>query len=153
MEQALSRVALLDVNVLVALFDPDHVHHDLAHDWFAEHRASGWATCPLTENGLIRVLSNHAYGLNGQRPADLLEMLRAFRASGHHVFWPDAVSLADEGLFVPALLAAHRHVTDAYLLGLATRMRGCLATFDRGIPVKAVAGATTNELQVIAPAE
>ena len=56
------RPALLDVNVLVALFDPDHVHHDLAHDWFADHRSRGWATCPITENGVIRVLANPAYG-------------------------------------------------------------------------------------------
>ncbi|HWJ56793.1 MAG TPA: hypothetical protein VNR90_11235, partial [Vicinamibacterales bacterium] len=53
-----SRIALLDVNLLVALFDPDHVHHDISHDWFAEQRGVGWATCPLTENGLVRVLSS-----------------------------------------------------------------------------------------------
>ena len=56
----MSRVALLDVNVLVALFNPVHVHQELAHDWFADHRASGWATCPLTENGFLRVLGNAA---------------------------------------------------------------------------------------------
>jgi hypothetical protein len=149
----MSRAALLDVNVLVALFDPDHVHHDLAHAWFADHRQRGWATCPVTENGLIRVLSNAAYGLEGYRPADLLDMLRRFRSSGHHAFWPDAVSLSDERLFAPRFLTAHRQVTDVYLLGLAAAMKGCLATFDRQIPIKAVVGATPDLLQVIGPAE
>jgi uncharacterized protein len=68
-----SRIALLDVNVLVALFDPDHVHHDLAHDWFADQRAAGWATCPLTENGLIRVLSSPP--LPGSATSDLLQII------------------------------------------------------------------------------
>jgi len=149
----MSRVALLDVNVLVALFDPDHVHHDLAHDWFEDHRAAGWATCPVTENGLIRVLSNHAYGLEGLRVADLLGMLRTFQASGHHQSWSDDVSLVDERVFAPAFLSAHRQVTDVYLLGLATSRKGCLATFDRGIPLKAVVGATSRELCVIGSAE
>lgn len=149
----MSRVALLDVNVLVALFDPDHVHHDVAHDWFADQRRRGWATCPVTENGVIRVLSNGAYGLEGYRPADLLGMLRTFRASGDHVFWSDSVSLTDERVFAPAFLAAHRQVTDVYLLGLAATMNGCLATFDRQIPLKAVVGATPALLQVIGPAE
>ena len=58
----MSQVALLDVNLLVALFDPDHIHHDLAHDWFEDHHRSGWATCPVTENGFVRVLANPAYG-------------------------------------------------------------------------------------------
>ena len=149
----MSRVALLDVNVLVALFDPDHVHHDLAHDWFADQRAHGWATCPITENGLVRVVSNRTFGLDGLRPPDILEMLRTFRASGHHVFWPGSVSLADERVFAPAYLAAHRQVTDVYLLGLAAAMNGCLATFDRSIPLKAVVDATPDVLQVIGPAE
>jgi uncharacterized protein len=149
----MSRVALLDVNVLVALFDPDHVHHDLAHDWFADQREKGWATCPVTENGVIRVLSNIAYGLQDHRPADLLLMLSRFRSSGHHAFWPDAVSLGDERLFARAILVAHRQVTDVYLLGLAAAMKGCLATFDRQIPLKAVVGATPDLLQVIGPAE
>jgi predicted nucleic acid-binding protein len=67
-----SRPALLDVNVLVALFDPDHVHHELAHDWFGDHRAQGWATCPVTQNGLVRVLSNPRYG----SPASTLRAVR-----------------------------------------------------------------------------
>ena len=149
----MSRVALLDINVLVALFDPDYVHHELAHDWFADHRAQGWATCPVTENGLVRVISNPAYGLEGLRPAAMLERLRKFCASGQHVFWPDSVSLTDDRVFVSSCLTGHRQLTDVYLLGLAVSMQGCLATFDRGIPLKAAVGATPSSLRVIAPAE
>ena len=147
------RVALLDVNVLVALFDPDHVHHELAHDWFADHRADGWSTCPITENGFVRVLSNPAYGPDTLRPDVLMARLRTFRSSGHHVFWPASVSLADESLFNLAVAAGHRQVTDVYLLGLAAAMKGCLATFDRTIPLEAVVGATAASLQVIGPAD
>jgi uncharacterized protein len=146
-----ARVALLDVNVLVALFDPDHVHHGLAHDWFADQRPQGWATCPLTENGFVRVLSNPAYGIDSRRPDAVVSRLRRFCASGHHVFWPDAVSLTDGRLFALPHVAGHRQVTDVYLLGLAMAMKGCLATFDRTIPLKTVIGATAASLTVIAP--
>lgn len=146
--------ALLDVNVLVALFDPDHVHHDLAHDWFADSRVHGWATCPLTENGFLRVLSNPAYGISElARPADLLARLRRFCASGYHQFWPDTVSLRDETLFDASLIGGHRQLTDVYLVGLAKKKGGRLATFDRTIPTKAVIGFRPGALAVIAPAE
>ena len=150
--KSVRRVALLDVNVLVALFDSDHVHHDLAHDWFADHRANGWATCPLTENGFVRVVSNPAYGHDSLRPEEVIKTLRQFRVSGRHLFWPDAVSLADERLFHLDIVAGHRQLTDVYLLGLAQKMKGCLATFDRTIPIKSVAGATAATLQIISPA-
>jgi uncharacterized protein len=146
-----TRVALLDVNVLVALFDPDHIHHDLAHDWFADQRPHGWATCPLTENGLIRVLSSPGYSTTPLRAAEMLERLGAFRASGQHRFWPAAISFADARLFNPALVSGHRQVTDIYLLGLAKQASGALATFDRSIPLAAVKGATRAHLQLIAP--
>jgi toxin-antitoxin system PIN domain toxin len=147
-----SRVALLDVNVLVALFDPDHIHHDLAHDWFHDQRPHGWATCPLTENGLIRVLSNPAYSGSPLRAAEMLDRLRAFRASGQHRFWPDAVSLADATLFNAARLTGYRQLTDIYLLGLARHAGGALATCDRTIPLAAVKGATRAHLQIVVPA-
>lgn len=145
----MTRPALLDINVLVALFDPDHVHHEPAHDWFADNRARGWATCPLTENGFVRVVSHPSYGSAVSRPAELVARLRRFAASGHHQFWPDAVSLLDESLFDPAFLAGSRLVTDVYLLGLAQKKGGRLATFDRGMPVKAIAGARKDLLEVI----
>jgi hypothetical protein len=145
-------VALLDVNVLVALFDPDHVHHDAAHDWFAEDGAAGWATCPLTENGFVRVVSHPRYQPNPPRPSVVLDRLRKFCASGHHHFWPDAVSLRDESLFVPSLVGGYRQLTDIYLLGLAKKMGGRLVTFDRSISVAAVKGARASHLALIEPA-
>ena len=148
----MSRVALLDVNVLVALFDPDHIHHDLAHDWFHDQRPHGWATCPLTENGLVRVLSNPSYSGGSVRAAEMLERFHTFRTSGQHRFWADAVSLADPQVFNAALLSGPRQLTDVYLLGLAKHSGGALATFDRTIPLGAVKGATRAHLQVIAPA-
>lgn len=148
----MNRPALLDVNVLVALFSPDHIHHEIAHDWFADHRARGWATCPLTENGFVRVLSSPSVG-SVLRPADLLARLRKFTADNGHVFWPDAVSLADTTLFDPAFVRGHRQITDVYLLGLAKKMGGLLATFDRTVPLGAVAGATRHHLAVIADSD
>ena len=148
----MSRVALLDVNLLIALFDPNHVHHEVAHDWFADNHAHGWATCPITENGFLRVVANPSYG-SGARTAALIGSLRTFCASGHHHFWADVVSLADEALFQPRLAPGHRQLTDVYLLGLARKMGGRLATFDKTIPIGAVVGATTGLLQTIAPDE
>lgn len=149
----MSQVVLLDVNVLVALFDPDHVHHELAHDWFADHGRPGWATCPLTENGFVRVLANPAYAGTVRRPADLVARLRRFCESGGHVFWPDTVSFRNQAVFDPSLAGGHRQVTDVYLLGLAHAHGGRLATFDRTIPVSPVRGARASDLLVIAPAE
>lgn len=145
-------VSLLDVNLLIALFDSDHIHHDLAHDWFADHHDEGWATCPVTENGFTRVLANPAYGATVARPADLVDRLRQFCASKHHVFWPDAVSLRDTSLFNPAFIRGHRQLTDIYLLGIAIQAGGRLATFDRTIPPAAVRGATRARIAVIAAA-
>jgi toxin-antitoxin system PIN domain toxin len=144
-----SRRALLDVNVLVALFDPDHVHHDAAHEWFARNRGSGWATCPLTENGLVRILSNPAYTRVHETPGRIVERLSAFCASGGHEFWADEVSLRDGRLFKPDMPATHRHITDVYLLGLARHKGGRLATFDRRIPAAAVVGDAREHLEVI----
>lgn len=144
------RPALLDVNVLIALFDATHVHHEAAHDWFADHRKEGWATCPLTENGFLRVLT-HPRAAVEEDYLSLRASLATFCDSDEHVFWPNAVSLRDDRLFNPSVLLTHRQLTDAYLLGLARRMGGKLATFDSRIPLKAVRGATMDDLGVIAP--
>jgi toxin-antitoxin system PIN domain toxin len=144
-----SGAALLDVNVLVALFDPDHVHHEPAHRWFAENRELGWATCPLTENGVIRVLGNPAYSRAPGHAALLLEHLQALCNIGGHIFWPDDVSLRDADLFDIGAPPSHRQVTDIYLLGLAVKRGGCLATFDRSIPIAKVRGARPESLTLI----
>jgi toxin-antitoxin system PIN domain toxin len=147
-----SRRALLDINVLVALFDPDHVHHDIAHDWFADHRAHGWASCPITQNGLIRVLSNPRYGSPASSLRTVREAVRRFVSVKEHEFWPDDVSLGDNALFDVSAMVGHRQLTDVYLLGLATKWKGHLVTLDRSIPVRAVVGADAESLTVIEPA-
>src|SRR5262249_33785840 len=135
-------VALLDVNVLVALFDPDHVHHEPAHQWFAMQQPAGWATCPLTENSTVRVLSNPAYSAVAESPGRIIERLRIFCRTAGHEFWADDISLRDTSLFQTDSPAGYRWVTDLYLLGLAVKRRGCLATFDRAIsPLRKVCGA------------
>lgn len=147
----MSGAALLDVNVLVALFDPDHVHHEIAHDWFADHRDQRWATCAVTESGFMRVVSNPAYG-GSISTADVIPLLRSFCSGPLHEFWPDAVSFRDGSLFRPAFIRGPRQLTDIYLLGLATKRDGRLVTFDATIPIKAVVGATGDHLHVIAEA-
>ena len=145
----MSLVTLLDVNLLVALFDPDHIHHDLAHDWFEDHHRDGWATCAVTENGFVRILANPLYGATTTRPHELVGRLAQFCSTKHHVFWPDAVSLSDKRIFNSSMIRGHRQVTDVYLLGLARKMGGSLATFDRTIPLGAVIGATRSTLAVV----
>ncbi len=147
----MSRVALLDVNVLVALFDPDHVHHELAHDWFADQRKAGWATCPLTENGLVRVLASPRFREAGLAIADIAARLRVLKTTGRHTFWADEVSLTDDRLFRPMRMRGHKQITDVYLAGLAQAKGGQLATLDRNIPVGAIVDATDHLLLVIAP--
>lgn len=139
-------VALLDVNVLVALFDPEHVHHRPAHEWFAENRPLGWASCALTENGVVRVLSNPSYGGRSTDLEDAVGRLAVFKASGDNVFWPGDVSLCDEGRLRFQHVAGHRQLTDVYLLALAVEHGGRLATFDRRIRTEAVVGATAAHL-------
>lgn len=143
-------IALLDINVLIALFDVVHTHHDVAHDWFGENRQRGWATCPLTENGLLRIVGNPARRDVFLSIAQLGEHLRQFCAAPHHAFWPDSVSLRDEALFDLSRVRGHRQVTDIYLLGLATKHGGRLVTFDGRIPLAAVKGARPENLVVLA---
>jgi toxin-antitoxin system PIN domain toxin len=138
-------VHLLDVNVLVALFDERHVHHEAAHAWFAAHRSGGWATCPLTENGFLRVVSNPAYAGNRVSIEQALKAMIAFCADRNHRFWPDSASLRD-GILQPRHVSGHRHLTDAYLLALAHAQRGALATLDRGLDHRAVSEARAEEL-------
>lgn len=143
-------IALLDVNVLVALFDPAHVHHEPAHQWFGVHRGDGWAACPITENGFLRVVSNPTYPGRRTTVEDALDRLRRFQASGDHHFWPDSLSLGEGGVIEPAHVRGHAQLTDVYLLALAVANDGCLATFDRGISIQAVPRAVSDHLVLIA---
>ena len=142
-------VALLDVNFLVALFDGIHVHHEAAHDWFARNRKQGWTTCPITENGLIRVLSSPSYPGRRTTVCDAIERLQGFRESGNHVFWPDNLSLCDAALIHSIHIRGHGQLTDIYLLALAVKNSGRLATFDRSIALTSVAGATADHIELM----
>lgn len=143
--------ALLDVNFLVALFDRVHIFHEAAHAWFAAHRQQGWASCPLTENGLVRVVSNPKYPGGRTTVQDALDRLAQFRSSGDHEFWPDSVSLCDRAAIDWAQLAGPGVLTDAYLLSLSTHRGGRLVTFDHRIPLAAVRAAREEHL-VLVPA-
>jgi hypothetical protein len=142
-------IALLDVNVLIALFDPAHVHHETAHAWFSAQRAEGWATCPLTENGCVRVLTSAAYPGNRTTLEDAAHRLARFRSGGHHVFWPDSVSICERARFELRRVGGSRRLTDAYLLALAVANDGCLATLDRGIQLACVPQARPRSLVLI----
>lgn len=131
---------LLDVNVLIALVDPAHVHHDAAHDWFAREGAAAWATCPLTENGLLRIVGHPRYPNSPGGPAEIAGLLAGLRALPGHAFWPDDISLADAARVDAGKLYTHAHVTDSYLLALAVAHGGKLASFDRKLAPDAVTG-------------
>ncbi len=131
---------LLDVNVLVALLDPAHVHHDPAHEWFAIVGTRGFATCPLTENGVLRIVGNPRYPNSPGTPAVVAAMLGELRSLNHHVFWPDDISLLDPSIVDPARILSFAQVTDTYLLALAKANNGQLATFDRRLVADAVSG-------------
>jgi len=149
-ELAAAPVQLLDVNVLIALCDARHEHHELAARWFVAHAARGWASCPLTQNGAIRIMSAPAYP--GARPVvQVLAQLQAMCAHAHHRFWPDVVSLVQVGTINPAHLLGHRQLTDAYLLALAVHHSGCLVTIDAGVAIQMVHGATPAHLVRLLP--
>ena len=129
---------LLDVNVLIALVDPAHLQHDAAHDWFAAEGAQAWATCPITENGVLRILGNPRYPNSPGTPAAIAGLIAQFRAAPGHQFWPDAISLLDPTLIDQTRLTTAAQLTDLYLLALAHTRGGRLATFDRRIATDAV---------------
>ena len=121
------------VNVLIALFDSGHVHHEVAHDWFADNHADGWATCPLTQSGFVRVSSNEKALPDAKTPQEAVLLLRRIVALPHHHFWQDDVSLATSQLFDVTRLTGYRQVTDAHLVTLALHRGGRLATLERKI--------------------
>tara|TARA_R110002050_G_scaffold270883_1_gene413959 strand:- start:196 stop:630 length:435 start_codon:yes stop_codon:yes gene_type:complete len=122
-------ITLLDINVLIALVDSAHVHHDAAKRCFKSIRASGWATCPLTENGFLRIMGRPGADHGPDSPHTARILLRSLLGMPGHELWADDLSLADTTVF-PSLPAA-RDLTDLYLLGLALKHGGRLATFDR----------------------
>ena len=131
---------LLDVNVLIALIDPAHVQHDAAHDWFAKQGKKSWATCPLTENGVMRIVGHARYPNSPGTPAAVAQLMTGLCELPGHVFWPDDISLLDTKILDVSRLLSSAQVTDSYLLVLAIAHDGKLATFDRRMVVDAVRG-------------
>lgn len=142
--------SLLDVNVLIALLDPDHPHHDRAQVWWKANRKDGWASCPISENGFVRVMSNPKYPADVPlTPLGLIADLRDFVQMGDHEFWADDISLLDSSLFATNRIIGPRQITDVYLLALAVHNRGRLVSFDERITTSAVINANRSNLCVI----
>jgi toxin-antitoxin system PIN domain toxin len=140
--------ALLDVNVLIALLDADHSLHAPALSWFAGNAKAGWASCPITQNGCLRVMSHPGYP-NPLPVRSVVERLADATANAAHAFWADDVSLLDQRVVDPGRIHGPRQVTDLYLLALAVGNRGRLVTFDRAISLDAVRGAEKKHVLVL----
>jgi hypothetical protein len=141
-------IALLDVNLLIAIIDPRHIAHDLASTWFDRARDTGWATCPITENGLVRIISQPRYPNALSSPAAASALLvQLCGLSGHH-FWPDSFSFTDQSRVDATQVHLPARVTDTYLLALAVANRGRLATLDRKLSAAAVPGGKTALLLI-----
>jgi len=124
---------LLDTNLLIALLWPSHEQHETAVTWFARHRGKGWATCPITQAGFVRIVSNPAFSRDAVQPREAAHVLSANTAAKDHTFWADDLSLPEAVAFAGMRLVGHQQVTDAYLYGLAIRHGAVLATLDRHI--------------------
>ena len=142
------RGALLDVNVLIALLDADHLHHARAAVWLDEHIAVGWASCAITQNGCVRIMSQPGYP-NPLPAAQVAERLRQATATRFHTFVPGALSLLDDAAFDLTQLLGHRQVTDAWLLGLAIRHGLRFVTFDGATTLRVVRSASAADIVVL----
>lgn len=145
------KVALLDVNVLVSLAWPNHVHHRAAHAWFRDNRRYRWATAPITQSGFVRVSSNPRIIPEARSPGEAVLLLRQMTALPGHVFWPDDISLPRSRFVALEKIVGHNQVTDAHLLALALRRGGRLATFDEGVAGLLPARADREAVVVLPP--
>ena len=140
--------ALLDVNVLIALLDSDHTLHGTAMSWFAKHAREGWASCPITQNGCVRIMSNPSYP-NALPVQAVMQRLTEACGEDVHEFWSDEVSLLDPDVVDSTRIHGPRQLTDIYLLAMAVEHDGRFVTFDAGIPVAAARKATKHGLVVL----
>lgn len=140
--------ALLDINVLLALLDGDHVDHEKAREWLGREIHHGWASCAITQNGFVRIISQPRYP-SPVHPAQAIERLARAAGTEHHEFWPCSVSLLDDHAIHPDRLHGPKQVTDAYLLALAISHDGRFVTFDQSIPLNTVRGARSDHLTVL----
>ena len=140
---------LLDVNVIISLLDSDHAFHSRAHKWWGEN-SPAWASCPITENGVLRIMASPSYCES--RPCSIQElviMLQRFTTSTDHTLWADEVSVLDAQKFEHPRILGNKTLTDLYLLALAVKNKGCLVTFDRAIALSTVKRAKPENLVVL----
>lgn len=140
--------ALLDVNVLLALLDVDHVDHGTARSWLEEEIDAGWASCAITQNGFVRIVSQPRYP-SPVPPAEAIRRLEGATRTEQHEFWPCDLSLLDRRVIDRTRVHGPRQVTDVYLLALAVAKGARFVTFDRTVPVGAIAGARAENLVVL----
>lgn len=142
--------ALLDINFVIALLDPEHSFHPAAHKFWKDSGPTKWASCPLVENGVLRILTGPSYpGRAAYSNENILELLRTLINNSDHEFWPDDISLLDKDHFDAKRILGPKQLTDTYLLGLAASRGGRLVTFDQRITPAAVSGASEKNLFVI----
>jgi uncharacterized protein len=140
---------LLDVDVLIALLWPAHEAHKQTQRWFARNAARGWATCPITQSGFVRIVSNPAFSRHAVSPKAALDVLKASLRHPHHRFWADDLDVAQSiGPLLPRL-QGHQQVTDAYLLGLVLHKKGSLATLDRSVVALAASPEALARIEVL----
>ncbi len=140
--------ALLDVNVLIALLDADHISHQTAVQWFAVNAPQGWASCAITQNGCVRIMSSPNYP-NARSVHEVTSRLREATSERVHEFWPSDITLLDERLVDSRRVHSARQLTDVYLLALAVAHAGRLVTFHQSIAIQAVTGASPAHLLVL----
>ena len=141
-------LSLLDVNVLIALLDENHAHHAPTASWFSDHVDQGWASCAITQNGCLRILSQPKYP-NALTVDDALTRLREAVSTQSHHFLPNDLSLLDNTVIDSTYVLGHRQLTDIYLLALAVAHEARLVTLDKAVPLAPVRGASTESLLVI----
>lgn len=132
-------------NVLIALLDPDHSLHQRARDWFSRNAHAGWASCPLTQNGCVRIMSHPGYP-NALPVRSVVERLREATRSAYHEFWADDISLLDQRIAAADRIHGPRQLTDVYLLALAVNRDGRFVTFDASVPLSSIKGAEKKHI-------
>lgn len=140
--------ALLDINVLIALLDAQHIHHEAARNWLASNIENGWASCPLTQNGFVRIVSQPNYP-SPVTPLEAASRLGEAIDTQWHEFWADDLNAIGETTIDWHQVLGTRQITDVYLLALAVRHDGRFITLDRRVPIGAVEPASTEHLVVI----
>ena len=140
--------ALLDVNVLIALLDAEHLHHESARRWLRDNIQHGWATCPITQNGCLRIMAHPAYP-NSLAASLVAQRIYEATATDHHQFWPDKVSLLQPGIADWHQVIGSKQITDVYLLALAVEQQGRFVIFDARISPSVVPGADNQSFYVI----